>query len=184
MGTPGSPEDRYAATHDWAGTRIREIVAALYPTDAEILDVGAGWGKYRLLLPEYRNVDASEAWQQTVEEEKLTRLYRVVHTQDAGTLHESVVAGYDLVIMGDVLEHLPRAAARRLVRAARSALVAAPYRYRQGAVGGNPYERHLQADLTPTLVRKLYPELELLDVERRGSRPFKGLYGRGRVWVP
>jgi hypothetical protein len=57
-------------------------------------------------------------------------------------------------------------------------LVVVPYLYEQGPHGGNPFEEHLQADLTPEVMEIRYPMLRCVDIEYRRSDPFKGLYRR------
>ena len=41
-------------------------------------------------------------------------------------------------------------------------IVAVPFLYRQGAIYGNPYEEHKQADLTAELFDQRYPGFEVL----------------------
>jgi hypothetical protein len=179
MASP-SIDSRYDATYDWAGTRVRTLVISTYdPVETTILDVGAGWGKYRDLLPEYRCMDACEIWKPYIEGEDLHSRYRHVFDVDIvdlvalDTWHPG---RYDLVIMGDVLEHLTRPRAQFVVSRLGAALVVVPFLYPQNEVDGNPHEVHWQSDLTPSKMELLYPELELLDIENRGNRPFKGLY--------
>lgn len=167
---------------DWAGLVVRDLVCAEFdPTTTEVLDVGAGQGKYRLLLNEYAFVDACEAWQPSVVQHDLRALYRKVYECEIQTfVLES--REYDVVILGDVLEHLTVADARLVVTelcATRADLVVVvPYLYEQGPEHGNVYQRHLQADLTPEVMTRRYPELCLVALETRDRRPFKGVYRR------
>ena len=68
---------------------------------------------------------------------------------------------YDLIIFGDVLEHMTVEDAQAVVDYARdrcdNMLIAVPFLYEQGAKNGNPYEIHLQADLTPELFNERFP---------------------------
>jgi hypothetical protein len=172
--------DRHAATYDWGGIRVRDLVVGTYdPVTATILDIGAGWGKYRDLLPEYRCMDACEIWQPYVAEEQLHSRYRHVFEIDIVDLVSQDTwhpGRYDLAILGDVLEHLTRPRAQLVLSRLRTALVVVPFLYPQDEVDGNPHEVHWQSDLTPSKMELLYPDLELLDIEDRGNRPFKGLY--------
>jgi hypothetical protein len=176
-----------AEIYDWAGLWVKDYVLTNYGPDANILDVGAGQGKYRLLLRTYPNVDACEIWEPTVEREGLRDLYRTVHVGDVVDLTASSdwdYYGYNLMIMGDVLEHMTRDAARtvleRVERAGADVIVVVPYVYPQDEEDGNVYQRHLQDDLTPELMAGLYPQLRLVALETRDFKPFKGIYV-GRV---
>lgn len=133
-----------------------------FPRSAEILDVGACDGLWRRLLPEYTNMDAVEAWRPNYE---LLRGngYRRVFPDD---VRDFRFERYDLVILGDILEHLTVDEAKAVLEYAaprcRDLIVAVPFEYEQGAIYGNPYEVHVQDDLTPELVKQRYPQLEEL----------------------
>lgn len=176
MASPVGDVDREAAKNDWAGLAVRHYITMRYPPETLILDVGAGWGKYRDLLPEYPDMDAIEVWQPYVEQEQLGARYRMVRTIDVADATAEYLQSYGLVVFGDVLEHLRRLDAQRVIRNCRNAVVVVPFRYHQGEEGGNPYEKHWQDDLTPRLMRDLYPELRQVAVQMHGNRPFKGLY--------
>lgn len=175
---------------DWAGLHVRGLVRACHgPGETTVLDVGAGQGKYRLLLAEYPVVDAVEIWQPYVDRFDLERLYRRVYVRD---VREHVLssdwtdAAYDVAILGDVLEHVPLADARnvlnRVYAVCRDVIVVVPYRYVQDEEDGNAYQRHVQDDLTPESMVELYPELTLVAVETRDWQPFKGIYRRWAAW--
>lgn len=169
---------------DWAGLQVRAIMEAEEPPSARVLDVGAGKGKYRLLLPEYAHVDAVEIWSPYVTGYGLREVYRAVYERDIIEVAEEFsIAGvkYDVVIMGDVLEHLTVGDARRtltwLKDVAGEVLVIVPYNYEQGEEHGNPYQRHEQPDLTIENMHERYPDLKLATIQvDAASRPFKGLY--------
>lgn len=73
---------------------------------------------------------------------------------------------YDIVIFGDVLEHMAVCEAQYCVEYAiervRDIIVGVPFLYPQGPIYGNPFERHIQDDLTLEVMAKRYPDLELL----------------------
>ena len=74
---------------------------------------------------------------------------------------------YDIVILGDVIEHMEVAAAQFVIdyacsNAKADVIVGVPYQYKQGPIYGNPWERHVQDDLTPELMARRYPRLELM----------------------
>lgn len=173
--------------YDWAGIVVQELLRGTrdYATDT-VLDVGAGQGKYAHLLPEF-TLDACEAWPETISEWQLDQRYRHVYVGEVQQLVRSSQwrdgdLRWDVVIMGDVLEHLtvPDATETLSEFCAHSFEVIAvvPYRYQQGPEHGNPYQRHLQADLTPELMAQRYPTLTLVALETRQHQAFKGVYRR------
>ena len=180
---------RMADTFDWCGPRIRDMIVAEFNQEEDlILDVGPCWGKYRILLPGWA-MDACEAWEPYVREENLASMYRQVRTMDICDLvvspqwhREGAGVIYDVVILGDVLEHIERPRAtelvKRLLDTCGEVFVAVPYLNQQGPEHGNPYQNHRQADLTPEIMELEYPGLQLVDVEVRGGQPFKGIYRR------
>ena len=157
MGTPASD----GAIHDALGD-LGSIIVSYHirhnfdPEITEILDVGAGWGKYKKLLPEYQ-MDAVEIWKPYIEQEKLHDLYRQVFPVDICDIHDIF---YDVIIMGDVLEHIERSQAvkimERLKKSCKQLYLVVPYQYHQDEVNGNKYEIHLQGDLTDELIKELY----------------------------
>jgi hypothetical protein len=156
MGTPESDNDKLAATRDLGGIVVPSYVRSYFPSTATILDVGAGWGKYKKLLSEY-TMDACEIWQPYVEQENLKEVYREVFVSDIYNLEFN---WYDVIIMGDVLEHIEEERAVNLISALKGKcdelIVVVPYQYPQGEVDHNKYEIHHQDKLTDETVRKLY----------------------------
>ena len=132
-----------------------------FAPDAFILDVGACDGKWRRLLPEYQNMDAVEAFAPHCE--KIAGMYRTVYNADATRF---VYSQYDLIIFGDVIEHMSVPDAQKVLQYARprcrDLIVGVPYLYPQAAFGGNPWEEHKQPDLTAEIFAERYPELEVL----------------------
>jgi hypothetical protein len=68
--------------------------------------------------------------------------------------------------MGDVLEHLSiedsQKILNKIVENKQECLIAVPYLCEQGTMEENEYETHLQPELTPELVIRRYPQLDLL----------------------
>lgn len=177
MASPTTRLDRLHAMNDFGGRAVQAWVYEHLDYDVEILDVGAGWGKYRNLLPDYPAVDAVEVWSPYVIEERLYERYRNVMVIDVTRLTPAILSDYDAVIFGDVLEHLSVADAQTTLKLCRRALVVVPFEYEQDAEeGGNPHEAHLQPELTEALVIERYPELESMEIEWRDGVPFKEFY--------
>lgn len=169
---------------DWAGLKVRAIVESEFTPSESILDVGAGKGKYRLLLPEYSWVDAVEIWEPYVRGFRLREMYRQVYERDVVELASEFAMAdvkYDVIIMGDVLEHLSvndaMSTLHYLHKVTDEIIVVVPYEYEQGEEHGNPYQAHKQPDLTVENMHQRYPDLRLdmIQVDAAG-RPFKGLY--------
>ena len=143
---------------------VRNYIIDNFKDDIEILDVGSGEGTYYELLKDYfANIDGVEVYAPNIEKYELEKKYRHIYNKD---IREFKYKRYDLVIFGDILEHLETEEAQRVLEYAREhsleIIVAVPYMYEQGEVGGNKYEIHKQADLTPEKVQERYPYLELL----------------------
>ena len=171
---------RVEDTFDWC-TVVQAAVRAAWPLSASILDVGAGFGKYRILLPEYPHMDAVEAWEPYIEAEGLAGLYRrVYHADVADFITGPDWHPYDVVICGDVLEHIERPVAKTLVRhltgTCAEVFAVVPYEYEQGPEHGNHWQRHLQSDLTPDLMAREYPQLTLAETEYRQGQLYRGFY--------
>jgi 2-polyprenyl-3-methyl-5-hydroxy-6-metoxy-1,4-benzoquinol methylase len=129
-----------------------------------VVDIGAGSGTYARLMrgskcavPVWvdgiaRQVQrdhwtAIEAWEPYVDEYGLGELYDTLIIADVRHLNWLTFQA-DLVIAGDVLEHMAREDAktvlRRIRQGAANLIVSIPVLHLpQGAVNGNPYERHL-----------------------------------------
>ncbi len=127
------------------------------------LDVGAGEGTYaRVLDGLLDRIEAVEVWRPYVNRYKLDKQYDEV---TVGNIVDLAAAGFsgdwDLVVLGDVLEHMDEADALDVwdwaAKNARWGLISVPIvHYPQGAVGGNPWEEHRQEHLTVAGVLDTY----------------------------
>ena len=137
-------------------------VRTYFPRSSTILDVGACDGNWRRLLPEYPNMDAIEAWPPNFYALRRDG-YRDLFLDD---IRRFKFEYYDLVILGDVIEHLTVEEAQMVLAYAaprcRDMIVAVPFLFKQGDKDGNPFEVHLQDDLTPENFAQRYPDLEVL----------------------
>ncbi|MFD9903923.1 class I SAM-dependent methyltransferase [Streptomyces sp. NPDC059063] len=116
-----------------------------------VIDVGAGCGTYAQAVRAGSSWKgrwtAVEAWEPYVGRFGLAGLYDGVVIADARRLVAPFYRA-DLVIAGDVLEHMPRADAVQLLDKVRvhaaNLIVSVPVLHLdQGAVYGNPYETHI-----------------------------------------
>lgn len=116
-----------------------------------VIDVGAGSGTYAQAVranSSWRGRwTAVEAWEPYVARFGLDGLYDAVVVADARQLTARFFRA-DLVIAGDVLEHMPRADAIGLLDTIRehaaNLIVSVPVLHLdQGAVYGNPHEAHV-----------------------------------------
>lgn len=116
-----------------------------------VLDVGAGSGTYRdyFYSNNYRPImDAVEVWQPYIDEFNLKNKYRRVYDVD---IRDFDRYHHDLVIFGDVLEHMSEEDALQVWDTAskycRFAVISIPIiEYHQHAINGNPYEEHVKED--------------------------------------
>ena len=125
-----------------------------------VLDVGPGWGKYAVLLREYLNepperIDAVEAWRPYIEAHDLEAKYDAVyqgrvedpvwHRADGSAVAAAeLLAGYDVVLMVDVIEHMAMGAALDfLARTAARVVICTPVAFFDNGPGLPPTEAHV-----------------------------------------
>jgi len=147
-------------SYDYGKQKVVAWISGSFPLESSILDVGAGDGKWRQLLREYPNMDAVEAYGPNLQ--RLNGYRKVFHAD----IRDFRFDRYDLIIFGDVLEHLRVKEAQAVLDYARprcrDMVISVPFLYEQGAIYGNPYEVHIQDDLTPALFEERYPGFEVL----------------------
>lgn len=119
-----------------------------------VIDAGCGGGTYRLqagpVLPGV-HWTGIEAWEPYVARFGLDKLYDRLVVSDLRKVDFTALAPADLVIFGDVLEHMTRAEAQAVVARASAVapfvLISIPVvHYPQEAVEGNPFEEHVKDD--------------------------------------
>ena len=135
-------------------------------THRRILDAGAGEGKFHDLLASKGYVlDGLEIHAPYVERFGLAEKYRELFVCDLGGF-DFAAHRYDLVILGDVLEHLTIMNAHFVLQGIQdfgaAAFVSVPFLAPQGRCRGNPHEAHQQNDLTPEVMAERYPTLSVL----------------------
>ncbi|CAO5150823.1 Methyltransferase domain-containing protein [Frankia sp. AiPs1] len=141
---------------------ISAWIAELKP--ARILDIGAGAGVYgqmaRATLPAV-HLAAMEIWRPYIAGYGLQDLYDQVIVADARV---TLLPPADVVILGDILEHMTRTEAAALWNKARRAARMAVFTslpivpYPQAPeIGGNPHERHVVPDWTHQQALAAFP---------------------------
>lgn len=126
---------------------IVEALIAARPRN--VVDIGPGWGKYGLAAREYLPGLARLVAVEVPEGRLPTQdgIYDEVIEADARTLPAVTWAGFDLVLLVDVIEHMTIAEGQRLVAGAITegcrALVSTPRLWMDQHDDRNPYEAHL-----------------------------------------
>lgn len=128
-----------------------------------ILDIGPGYGTYSDLFKshgiELDIIDSVEIWEPYVDRYGLKDKYNNVFVEDVRKWDNF---DYDLVIFGDVLEHMTKEEAiavwDKASKAAKHAIISIPtIHYPQGEFEGNPYEEHVKDDWTAQEVLDTFP---------------------------
>lgn len=141
-----------------------------------ILDIGCGEGTYPKLLKEKTSINATwygvEAWTDYISEFNLNDLYNVILNQDAKTIDWKALPIFDLVIFGDVLEHMTKDESITLVSKAldhsKFVFISIPIVHSpQGEVNGNPYEVHVKDDWTHEEVLDTFPFIQKSHVAKK-----------------
>jgi predicted nicotinamide N-methyase len=146
-------------SYDYFKDKIYLLIKEFYKgKDVNILDVGAGSGLYGLMLKDIaKRIDAVEIYNPYIKAFKLDNIYDNVYNIDICDFIPSIE--YDLIIFGDVLEHIEAKKAVKLLERFKNIpqiIIAVPYLYKQGAVRGNKYEIHKQEDLTKEIFLNRY----------------------------
>lgn len=147
----------------------KERVSQLLSTNSNILDIGCGRGTYKLLFAENEVISSSnwvavEVWEPYIEKFSLEKKYNKVIRQDVRLLPWNDLGQWDMVIMGDVLEHMTKEESQALVDNAlkhtKWVLISIPIVYLpQGADHGNPYEIHVKPDWSHEEVMSSFPNI-------------------------
>lgn len=154
---------------DIADKVVNEYIKKNFGPETEILDIGAGAGKWGTYLkPDYKKVDGLEYWAPYVIEYQIQKIYREVFVGDLR--YFKISDKYSLCIMGDVFEHLTVEEAQKFLSELKQTLILiVPWTLPQWLVEGNLMENHQQADLTPEIMKERYPSLVPLSLEKLGG---------------
>lgn len=143
-----------------------------------VLDIGVGEGKYGRLLRQYQphaHVTGVEVMSDYITRFNLNEFYdRIINCNILDFMKQEVDTIYDLVIMGDVIEHLPKSGGTDVlhfyVHRARYLMILYPERTFQGTYLDNPHEAHIsvwtKADFSP---------FDSVYLEREAKPPAKGI---------
>lgn len=153
-----------AFSYDFYKNEVKDYLASKFKGNAKILDVGAGCGTYWNLLHNYfKTIDGVEVFKPNIDNFKLKYKYHRVYNID---IKEFKYDFYDIIIFGDIIEHLDANEAQEVLKYAynkcKEMIVAVPYQLKQDEVDGNIYEIHKQDDLTDEIMKERYPYLKLL----------------------
>jgi hypothetical protein len=133
---------------DWTRDRVTALAAQ---GPLSVLDIGPGVGTYAKLLkgPAVHHLTGLEVWAPYVETYRLQEYYDEIVIGDART---TPLPPADVVILGDVVEHMTRAEGVELwercaLAARRAVYLSIPIvHYPQGEIESNPYEVHVEED--------------------------------------
>jgi phospholipid N-methyltransferase len=132
---------------------ISALIAKMRPTS--VLDIGPGAGKYGLIVKalreqgvEIESLAAVEIDESYIEQFKLNDIYDMVQLGDAAMLPDvGPDAEWDLVILGDVLEHFRKSRGTDLIEylyyRTKYIILVVPIDYIQGAWEGHHAEAHI-----------------------------------------
>ena len=153
---------QYGCSTNEGKREIKQFLLAQLPKNAKILDVGAGGGTYYHLLGDQYNWSAVEIWHDAAMH--LSHFYNTVY--EGNIIDFQYPEEYDLVIFGDVIEHLEIVDAQECIarakQHAKAILIALPYDYPQDALYGNKAEIHRQIGMTPEIFDERYPGFKLI----------------------
>ena len=136
----------------------------------KVLDVGCGCGTYPDLLKETNKLlnDSEwigvEAWETYIGEYNLHSKYNKIYNEDIRIFDWSKETNIDLVIFGDVLEHMKKeeaqAAVEKALQNSKYVVISIPIKYMaQGAEHGNPFEIHVKPDWSHEEVLESFPNI-------------------------
>ena len=138
---------------------VKTYIHAKVKPEGRILDVGPGAGlNYEMLKDRYSNIDGVEVFEPYVAKYSLLEKYNNVFVQNVVDFEN--FGDYDLVLMGDVLEHLTVIDSvkvlENIINSGSHGVIQVPYQYVQGILEDNIHEIHIQDDLTAEIMQERY----------------------------
>lgn len=168
----------------FARSTLRKIIETGDIKVEKVFDIGAGRGNWFSWLENIKwhgmrptkwdgpalgaEWHAIEIFEKYIEKFKLHDHYKTVRCEDARELTDKDFEGIDLVIFGDVLEHMTEEEARKLYQLAckyaKIVLISIPIRvFIQGTMEGNKHERHLVHWTHEEIMEKFDPTPQISD---------------------
>jgi predicted TPR repeat methyltransferase len=142
--------------HEWIIQSVNDI--------ENILDIGPGNGTYFNLLSNLKkfNWEGVEAWKPYIEKFELEKKYNKIYQGDIRNF-DWTNKHYDLVIAGDVLEHMTKEEAIEVVKKcldhSKMLIISIPVVYMpQGELEDNPFEVHVKPDWSDDEVKDTWHE--------------------------
>lgn len=129
---------------------VKQMLQKLAPKT--ILDIGPGYGKYsrlvREVLPPETIIEAVEIDKSYIKKFNLTEHYNKVHNLPVQKfIEDGIDKNYDLIIFGDVIEHLKKSegidAVNFFVYRSKNILIQWPHGYIQNTWEGREHEAHI-----------------------------------------
>ena len=153
-----------ATSYSYYKEEVSNFLKGRFDKTAKVLDVGAGEGTYYKYLGDYfENMEAVEVFKPNIDKYGLRNMYKAVWNCDIRDFEYNF---YDIIIFGDVIEHLDVNDAQKVLKYAydrcEELIVAIPYELEQGICENNEYEIHKQPDLTVKIMKERYPYLRCL----------------------
>lgn len=157
---------------------VKDILTRLNPKT--VIDIGPGSGTYGRIVNETISAETMcvEIFSNYVTEFNLNDIYSHVVVADARNYHDYRA---DLVIAGDVLEHMSsydmKFLVDKILREAKWLIISIPIiHYPQGHSHGNEHEAHVQDDLnTSRLIGILGEPEEYVEYDITGTYLYKGI---------
>lgn len=164
-------------------SQTQYFIEQKYNKDISILDIGAGSGTYYNMLNPlgYKKMDCVEAFAPYISKFDLKSKYNNIFYSDVVNLQIDY-SNYDLVILGDVFEHIEKEKSRILLKDIypTDIIIAIPFGGEQDAINDNIYEIHQQTDISLINFLEEYSSLNPLcirfDYGVFTSKPFNTLY--------
>jgi cyclopropane fatty-acyl-phospholipid synthase-like methyltransferase len=133
-----------------------------------ILDIGTGRGNYSDLLKgvNIEKIDGIEVWEPYIERYNLKNKYNNIFLYDVRQWENF---NYDLIIFGDVLEHMTKEESihvwQKASSMAKHAIISIPIiHFPQGESEGNPYQVHIKDDWSEKEVIETFSDIISYDI--------------------
>ena len=124
----------------------------------KVLDIGCGFGKWGFLCREFTDIIANrynpKDWQVQIDaieifKDYITPVHNYIYDNiTIGDIRKMIIVDYDLIILGDVLEHMTKEEALKVLedcrKSGKNVVISTPKGYMpQGKVLDNENERHI-----------------------------------------